>query len=50
MFEVARGLFVVYQVVDGWMFTTDGAGWTLFDMNGAELHGLGIKRQQAIGQ
>ena len=44
MFEVACGLFVIYQVVDGGMVATDGARRTLFHIDGAELHRLGIER------
>ena len=49
-FQVARRLFVVYQVVDGGVFAADGAGWSLLDFDGAELHGLGVERQQAVGE
>ena len=48
-FQVARRLFVVYQVVDGGVLAADGAGWSLLDFDGAELHGLGVERQQAVG-
>jgi hypothetical protein len=36
-------------VVDGGVFAADGAGWSLLDFDGAELHGLGVERQQAVG-
>ena len=48
--QVTCGLFVIYQVVDGGMVTADGARRTLFHVDGAELHGLGIKCQQTVGQ
>ena len=48
--QIACGLFIIYQVVDGGMVTTDGARRTLFHVDGTELHGLGIERQQAVGQ
>ena len=48
--KVARGLFVINQVVDCGMLATDGARWTLLHVDGTELHGLGVKRQQTVGQ
>ena len=61
--EVASGLFlrpfgskrarrerVVDQMVDGGMLATDGTRRTLLDVDGAELHGLGVERQQTVGQ
>ena len=48
--KVARGLFVVDKMVDGGMFAADGARRTLFDVDGTELHSLGIERQQTVGQ
>ena len=48
--QIARGLFVIYQVVDGGMVATDGARRTLFHVNGAELHGLGIECQKTVFQ
>ena len=49
-FEVAGGLFVVYQFRDGWLRAADGARRTLAHGDGAELHRLGIEGQQAVGE
>ena len=48
--EVAGGLFVVYQVVDGRVRATDGARVAMLYGHGAELHGLGIKGEQTVCQ
>jgi hypothetical protein len=32
------------------VLAADGAGWSLLDFDGAELHGLGVERQQAVGE
>ena len=48
--KVARSLFIIYQMVDSGMLTTDGARRTLLHVDGTELHGLGVKRQQTVGQ
>ena len=50
VFKVASGLFVIYQVIDGGIRATDGAGVTMLHGNGAELHGLGIEGEQTVGQ
>ena len=49
-FKVARGLLVIYQVVDGGVRAADGARVAMLHRYGAEQHGLGIEGQQAIGQ
>ena len=50
MFEVARGLLVVYQMVDGGMAAADGARVAMTDGHRAELHGLGIEGEQTVRQ
>ena len=50
MFQVACGLFVIDEMVDGWMVAADGARRTLLHVNSTELHGLGVERQQTVGQ
>ena len=48
--QVAGGLFVIYQVMDGGISAADGARVAMFDGNRAELHGLGIESEQTVGQ
>ena len=48
--QIARSLFIVNEVIDGRMFTADGARRTLLHVDGAELHGLGIECQKTIRQ
>ena len=43
--QIARGLFIIYQVVDGGIQTTDGTRVTMLYGHRAELHRLGIERQ-----
>ncbi len=50
MLQVASGLLVIYQTVDGGIGPADGARVTMTDWHRAELHGLGIKRQQTVRQ
>ena len=50
MLQVASGLLVIYQMVDGGISSADGARVTMTDWHRAELHGLGIKRQQTVRQ
>ena len=50
MLKVACGLLVVNQVVDGGIITADGARVAMLHGHSTELHGLGIERQQTIGQ
>ena len=48
VFEVASGLFIIYQVIDSGVCAADGARVTMLHGNGAELHGLGIEGKQTI--
>ena len=48
--EIACSLFIIDKMVDGGMLATDGTRRTLLDVDGAELHGLGIERQQTVRQ
>ena len=48
--QVARGLFVVYQMVDGGMTAADGARVAMTDGHRAEQHGFGVEGEQTIGQ
>ena len=50
MFEVARGLFIIYQVVDSGIRAADGARVAMLHRNRAELHGLGIEGEQTVRQ
>ena len=50
VFEITCSLFVIYQVVDGGIGTTDGARVTMLHSDGAELHGLGIEGKQTVRQ
>ena len=50
LFEFACRLLVINEVVDGGMGAADGTCVSMPDVDCAELHGLGIERQQAIGQ
>jgi hypothetical protein len=50
MFEVASGLFIIYQVVDGGVTAADGTRVTMLHRNRTELHGLGIKGEQTVRQ
>ena len=50
LLQVARGLFIINEMVDGGMVATDGARRTLLHVDGAELHGLGIECQQTVRQ
>ena len=43
VFEVAGGLFVIYQMVDSGVCAADGTRVTMLHGNRAELHGLGIE-------
>ena len=50
MLQVAGGLFVVDQMIDGGVCAADGARVTMLHGNGAELHGLGIEGEQTVRQ
>ena len=50
VFEVAGGLFVIYQMVDGRIRAADGARVAMLYRNRAELHGLGIESKQTVRQ
>ena len=50
LLQVAGGLFVIYQVIDGGISAADGARVAMFDGNRAELHGLGIEGEQTVCQ
>ena len=48
--EVAGGLLVVDKVVDGGMCAAELTVVAALHMHGAEVHGLGIERQQTVGE
>ena len=50
VFQVASGLFVIYQVVDGGVTAANSARVTMLHGNRAELNGLGIEGEQAVRQ
>ena len=50
LFEFACRLLVIDEVVDGGIGATDGTCVSMPDVDRAELHGLGIECQQAVGQ
>ena len=50
MLEVARGLFVIDQMIDGGVCAADSARVTMLHRNRAELHGLGIESEQTVRQ
>ena len=50
VFEVASGLFIIYQMIDGRISATDGTRVAMLYRNSTELHGLGIKGEQTIGE
>ena len=50
LFEVACRLLVIDEVVDGGIGAADGTCVAMPYVDRAELHGLGIERQQTIGQ
>ena len=50
MFQVAGGLFVINQVIDGGVAAADSARVAMLHGNRAELHGLGIEGKQTVRQ
>ena len=48
VFEVASGLFVVYQMIDSGVTTADGARIAMFYGHRTELHGFGIEGEQTV--
>ena len=50
VFEVASSLLVVYQMVDSRVVAADDTWVAMLHIDGAELHGLGIEGEQAVGQ
>ena len=49
LFEFACGLLVIEEMVDGGIGAADGTCVSMPDIDRAELHGLGIECQQAVG-
>ena len=50
VFQVASGLFVIYQMIDGRIGAADGARVTVLHGNRTELHRLGIEGEQTVCQ
>ena len=48
VFEVASGLFVIYQMIDSGVCAADSARIAMLHRNRAELHRLGIEGEQTI--
>ena len=48
--KIARGLFIIYQMIDGGVRTTDGTRVTMLHWHRTKLHGLGIKGKQTVCQ
>ena len=50
VFQVASGLFVINEVIDGGIRAADGARVAMLHGNRSELHRLGIKGEQTVRQ
>ena len=50
VFQITRSLLIVDEMIDGRVVATDFAGCTLLYLDGAEVHRLGIKGEQSVGE
>ena len=48
MFQITRSLLIVDEMIDGRAVAADFAGCTLLYLDGAEVHRLGIEREQSV--
>ena len=50
MLQITRSLLVVDEMVDGRVVAADFAGCTFLHLDGTEVHRLGIKGEQSVGE
>src|SRR5574340_1701554 len=50
LFQITHGLFGVDELPDGGALAADGAFLIMPEGDGSERHGLGVEREQGIGQ
>ena len=46
--QIAGSLFVIDEMIDGRVVATDFAGCTLLNLDGAEVHRLGVEGEQSV--